>query len=136
LRPRRFGFGLIGAIGLGGAAGTLIRVAVAQALPSGGASFPWATFIVNVSGSVVLGFVIVVALERTAPSRYLRPLVGTGFCGGLTTFSTFAVETDSLVRAGRVGVAVLYVLASVAAALLGVWGGARLARLRPRVERG
>lgn len=121
---------MIGAIGLGGAAGTLIRAAVAQALPPRGASFPWATLIVNVSGSVVLGFVIVAALERPAPSRYLRPLLGTGFCGGLTTFSTFAVETDSLVRAGRAGVAVVYVLASTASGLLGVWGGARLARLR------
>ena len=130
MRPRRFGFGLIGAIGLGGAAGTLIRAEVAQALPSHNASFPWATLLVNVSGSVVLGFVIVVALERAAPSRYLRPLLGTGFCGGLTTFSTFAVETDSLVRAGRAGVAAVYVLASTASGLLGVWGGARLARLR------
>lgn len=125
----------MGAIGLGGAAGTLIRAAIAQALPSRSASFPWATLIVNVSGSVVLGFVIVVALERAAPSRYLRPLLGTGFCGGLTTFSTFAVETDSLVRAGRAGVAVVYVLASTAAGLLGVWGGARLARLRRLKER-
>lgn len=130
MKPRRFGFGLIGAIGLGGAAGTLIRAGLAQALPSRNASFPWATLIVNASGSVVLGYVILVALERAAPSRYLRPLLGTGFCGGLTTFSTFAVETDSLVRAGRAGVAVLYVLASTAAGLLGVWSGVRLARLR------
>lgn len=130
MRHRRFGLGLIGVIGLGGAAGTLTRAAVAQALPSRSASFPWATLIVNVSGSVVLGFVIVVALERAAPSRYLRPLLGTGFCGGLTTFSTFAVETDSLVRSGRAGVAVVYGLTSTASGLLGVWGGARLARLR------
>ena len=126
----RFGFRLIGAIALGGAAGTLVRAGVAQALPPGSASFPWATLIVNLSGSVVLGFVIVVALERAAPSPYLRALLGTGFCGGLTTFSTFAVETDSLVRAGRVGVAAVYVLTSVVAGLVGVWGGARLARLR------
>ena len=128
MRPLRFGFGLIGAIGLGGAAGTLVRAAVAQALPSRGASFPWATLIVNVSGSVVLGFVIVVALERAAPSRYLRPLLGTGFCGGLTTFSTFAVETDLLVKDGHATIGVAYAALSIVAGFVAVWAGVWIAR--------
>lgn len=135
MRSHRFGLGLLGAIAAGGAAGTLVRAAVAQGLPNGASGFPWATLIVNFAGSAVLGVVIVAAVERLPPSRYLRPLVGTGFCGGLTTFSTFAVETDTLIRAGRLGVAVLYVLSSTAAGLAAVWAGARLARLR-RVKEG
>lgn len=119
----------MGAIALGGAAGTALRAGIAQVLPTRIGAFPWATLTVNVSGSLILGLVIALAVERAAPQRYLRPLVGTGFCGGLTTFSTFAVETDSLVRAGRLGVAVGYALVSVAAGLVAVWAGARVARL-------
>ena len=74
--------------------------------PSGAAAFPWDTLLVNLVGSLLLGFIVVTAFERLAPSRYFRPLIGTGFCGGLTTFSTFAVEIVLLIRAGRVGVAV------------------------------
>ncbi len=125
----RFGGGLLGAVALGGAAGTAARAAIAQALPTAMGAFPWATLAVNVSGSFVLGLVIALAVERAAPQRYLRPLVGTGFCGGFTTFSTFAVETDSLVRAGRFAVALGYALVSVAAGLIAVWVGSRIARL-------
>ena len=125
----RLGGGLIGAIALGGAAGTAVRAAIAQALPSRMDAFPWATLAVNISGSLVLGVVIAVSVERAAPQRYLRPLLGTGFCGGLTTFSTFAVETDALVRAGRFAVAVGYAALSLTAGLISVWVGARVARL-------
>lgn len=111
-------------VATGGAAGTLLRVAVGRALPAGADAFPWATLIVNVAGSLLLGFIAVTALERLGPTRYFRPLLGTGFCGGLTTFSTFVVEMDLLVRAGRPGTAALYLSASVigglAAARLGV----------------
>ena len=130
----RFGTGLIGAIALGGAAGTVLRAAIAQALPTRMGAFPWATLVVNVSGSLIIGLVIALAVERAAPQRYLRPLVGTGFCGGLTTFSTFAVETDSLLRAGRIGVAVGYALLSVAAGSVAVWVGSRVVRLTVRTE--
>ena len=130
----RFGTGLIGAIALGGAAGTALRAAIAQALPTRMGAFPWATLVVNVSGSLIIGLVIALAVERTAPQRYLRPLVGTGFCGGLTTLSTFAVETDSLVRAGRIGVAAGYALLSVASGLVAVWVGSRVVRLTVRRE--
>ncbi|HET6917136.1 MAG TPA: fluoride efflux transporter CrcB [Acidimicrobiales bacterium] len=125
---QRFEPGLLLTISLGGAAGTAARAAIDRALPAGGSGFPWATWTVNVVGSLVIGLVVVAALERAAPGRYLRPLVGTGFCGGLTTFSTFAVETDRLLRAGSVWTAVLYVAASLAAGLLAVAAGAGIAR--------
>lgn len=130
----RFGAGLLSAVALGGAGGTVLRAAVEQAIPAGSSGFPWATLLVNAAGSLVLGFVLVLVTERAAPSRYLRPLLGAGFCGGLTTFSTFAVETDGLFRSGRPGTAVGYVVVSVAVGLLSVVTGARLARAAWRRE--
>jgi CrcB protein len=132
VNPRRFGTGLIAVIAVGGAAGTVARAAVEQALPAGG-GFPWGTFAVNATGSLVLGLAVA-TLESAAPSRYFRPLIATGLCGGFTTFSTFAVEIDSLIRAARGGLAVAYAVASVAAGLLAVWVGAGMVRLRRRRE--
>jgi fluoride exporter len=125
---RRFPARVLAVIALGGAAGTLVRAAVAQALPASGDAFPWDTLLVNVVGSVVVGFVVVAVLERVAPSRYARPLLATGFCGGLTTFSTFMVESDVLIKDGRTGTAALYVAASILAGL----GAARLGVLAAR----
>lgn len=124
----RFAPGLLGTIAAGGAAGTVARAAIDRALPAGVSGFPWATWTVNIAGSLIIGLVVVVTLERAAPGRFARPLIGTGFCGGLTTFSTFVVETDRLVRAGRAGIAAAYVAASLAAGLLAVAAGAGLAR--------
>lgn len=126
---QRFPAGVLAAVAVGGAAGTLLRAWLAQVWPPSTNGFPTDTFAVNLTGSLVLGFVIVAALERAAPSRYVRPLLGTGFCGGLTTFSTFAVETDLLIRAGRTGLALAYVVASVMAGLIACRAGMGLARL-------
>ena len=127
-RAPRFPAGLLATIAVGGAAGTVPRAAIDRALPFNGSEFPWATLVVNTAGSLIIGLVVVAALERAAPTRYLRPLLATGFCGGLTTFSTFAVETDRLVKAGRAGIAVAYAISSVAAGLVAVAAGAGLAR--------
>ena len=131
---RRFSPGLLLVIALGGAAGTLLRLAVARALPSGADGFPWDTLLVNLIGSLILGFVVVTALERLGPTRYFRPLIGTGFCGGLTTFSTFAVEVVLLIRSDRLGVAALYVLVSLVAGLALARTGMVLARVAWNVE--
>ncbi|HUJ65217.1 MAG TPA: CrcB family protein [Acidimicrobiales bacterium] len=127
MRPR-FHPGVLAVIAVGGAAGTLGRAALAYALPPSPDGFPWATFIANVVGSLVLGLIVVAALERVAPSRYFRPLLATGLCGGLTTFSTFVVETDLLVKNGHIGIAAVYVVVSVVAALAVVRIGMLLAR--------
>lgn len=123
----RFSPGLLAVVAVGGAAGTLLRLAVARALPSGNAAFPWDTLLVNLFGSLLIGFIVVTAVERLAPSRYFRPLIGTGFCGGLTTFSTFAVEIILLIRAGRIGMAALYALVSLVAGIGLARGGMLLA---------
>jgi fluoride exporter len=90
--------------------------------------FPWATFVINVSGSIVLGLVAALWLNHHDPARrnwYL--LIGTGFCGGFTTFSTFSHETLQLLQDGKPGAAIVYALGSVAAGLLGVWAALKLA---------
>jgi CrcB protein len=89
--------------------------------------FPWATFLINAGGSTLLGFIAAAYLGHPDPARrngYL--LLGTGFCGGFTTFSTFSLETLELIRDGKGGAAIAYVGGSVAAGLLGVWLAMRL----------
>ena len=121
-------------IAAGGAIGTLLRAGLADAWPPSANGFPWATLVVNLAGSLIVGFVVMAAVERAAPSRYIRPLIGTGFCGGLTTFSTFAVQLDLLVKADHLGTAVLYLLVSLGAGLLLARMGVSLARVLPNRE--
>lgn len=118
------------AIAVGGALGATVRWAVAAAWNHGG-SFPWATFAVNVVGCGALG--VVLAGEWAHPrSRFLlHDVAGIGFFGGLTTFSTFAVETVDLVDARRIGLAFGYLAASVAAGF-GVYVAASVSMRRLR----
>ena len=88
----------------------------------GAVEFPWGTFLINVSGSVVLGLVAAAYRGHPDPVRrnwYL--LLGTGVCGGYTTFSTFSLETLELVRDGKPWAALAYALGSGAAGVGGVW---------------
>lgn len=101
------------AIAAGGVAGAYARVLVAQAVGTS-AGWPWATFLVNVAGAFLLGYFTARLLDRLPPSSYRRPLLGTGFCGALTTFSTMQLEMLDLLRSGRVAVAAAYAVASVA----------------------
>ncbi|HZT79730.1 MAG TPA: fluoride efflux transporter CrcB [Gemmataceae bacterium] len=116
----------------GGAAGTLARWWLGSWVGSQpwGQTFPLGTLLINVSGSCVLGFAAVLILERLPPEHsdwYL--LVGTGFCGGYTTFSTFEWETFKLLRERSYGLAAANVFGSVAAGLAGVFLGVLLAHL-------
>lgn len=86
-------------------------------------SFPVETFVINVSGSLVLGFVFVLMTERFLPHPALRTALTVGFLGAYTTFSTFSLETLRLIEDGAVGLATANVLASVAAGLLAVYLG-------------
>lgn len=116
------------AVGLGGALGALARWAVAEVVPDPGPGFPWATFVTNVSGSLLLGALLVWVLEVAPPGRYLRPFLGVGVLGGFTTFSAYTAETRALLSDGRAGVAMLYLAGTAVAAVAGAWAGAVLAR--------
>ena len=121
--------GTIAVIALGGAAGTLGRFELSRLVPTTTNGFPWPTFAANITGAFIIGLVIVLVLDRLPPTRYVRPLIGTGFCGGLTTFSTLAVEIDLLVKAGRVALAIGYLAASLGAGMVAVFAGMALARV-------
>ena len=116
------------AILIGGAIGTLARAGVADAIPPRPSAWPWATFGVNLLGAFILGWLLTRLAERTAPSRYWRFLVGTGFCGAVTTFSTFQIETFRFARDGHVGLAVAYPLASITAGMALAVAGVMAAR--------
>jgi fluoride exporter len=126
---------VMAAVALGGALGAPARYGISLAVHVTPGTFPWGTFWTNVSGSFVLGLVLTFLLERFPPSRFLRPFVATGFLGAFTTYSTFAVETDLLVRNGHVGVAAAYALGSLAAGFTAVWVGIVLARAVPERRR-
>ncbi len=124
------------AIALGGALGAPARYGVAQLVHVAAGGFPWATFWTNVSGSFGLGVVLALVLERFPPTRFVRPFVATGFLGAYTTYSTFAVETDLLIKDGHAGTGLAYAGASLVAGLAAVWAGIVAARTIPRPRRG
>jgi CrcB protein len=110
-------------VGLGSAVGGVLRYYLGQWIDAraGGTGFPWGTFAINVSGSFVLGVVALLVTERLPPDyRWAYLLVGTGLCGGFTTFSTFEWETFQLVRDGSAWLAVANVAGSVLAGFAGV----------------
>jgi CrcB protein len=101
----------------GGAVGALARAGVTEAMPHHPGEWPWATFSVNLAGVALLAWVTTRLSEIIAPTRYWRFLVGTGFCGALTTFSTLQVETIALARDGHAAVALAYATCSLAAGM-------------------
>jgi CrcB protein len=113
---------------VGGVAGALARAGLVQLFPFDGRSWPWATFIANVVGTALLGFLTTRLQERLPPSTFRRPLLGTGFCGALTTFSTFQLELVRLVRDGHAPLAGGYLVAGVATGLAGAYLATALTR--------
>ena len=116
-------------VALGGAVGSCARYAVgglaARHLPLG---FPWGTFLVNVVGSFAMALVVAATMERFAFDPKWRLLLAVGFCGGFTTFSTLAFETDRLLEARELGLAAVNFLGSGVAGLVAIRLGAAAAR--------
>lgn len=135
LSSRRTEPKVLAAIAAGGALGAPARYGVAQLIPVATNGFPWATFWTNVSGSFALGLALVLILERFPPNRYLRPFVATGFLGAYTTYSTFAVETDLLVKSGHATLGLTYAMASVVTGLVAVWLGMLAGKALPLAGR-
>ena len=118
---------VIAVVFAGGCLGGAARYAVTSANPVSRGAFPWPTLTVNLAGAFVLTLVVVIASELV-PSRYLRPLVGTGFCGALTTFSSVVVAADQLFAHHHVPTGIGYLLANVAGGLAAGWLGLVLGR--------
>lgn len=121
---------LLAAILIGGACGALSRAGVQRWWPADG-GWPWGTFAANLAGTAVLAVLAAVLTAANDPTRIRRGLLGTGFCGALTTFSAFQVETIDLAKDGRPGLAVAYAAASLVAGLgLAIGIGALVRRVR------
>jgi CrcB protein len=116
------------AIFAGGCLGTLARAGLAEWLPHDAGRWSWATFAANVAGAALLGWAVTRLQERMPPTAYRRPLVGTGLCGALTTFSTLQLELLDLSDAGRAGVALAYLACSLAAGFGVLWLASGVAR--------
>jgi len=116
------------AVATGGVLGSLARYGVGQLVPTATHGFPWSTLLVNVSGALLLGILMVLLHQRFPPSRYARAFLGTGFLGAYTTFSTYMVETALLAKDGYAQRATAYLLASLVVGLLASWSGIVLGR--------
>jgi len=110
-------------IGLGGILGANARYLVGGWVTQRlGVQFPWGTFLINLSGSLVLGL-FVAYMARHPASHYPRLFFAVGFLGAYTTFSTFSVESLQLIQNGRFPVALSYIVSSAALGLAGAWIG-------------
>jgi fluoride exporter len=123
------------AIGAGGALGSVARYEVALAVPHTPGGFPWATFLVNITGSLALGLLMTLVAERWPPTRYVRPFAGIGVCGGYTTWSTFMTDSTVLMRDGHLAMAVGYLAATLVCGLAATTAGIGLGRLWPMYGR-
>lgn len=108
---------VLAAVFIGGCVGGLARYQVTRAWPTPVHGFPWATFVINSSGAFLLALLLVVVIEVLPPTTYVRPLLGTGFCGAWTTFSSIVVTTDQLIANGHPRLGATYVLTSMVAGL-------------------
>ena len=111
-------------VGLGGAVGTIARYSIGLLFAA--SSFPWATMAVNVVGSFTIGVLWSLCADQDWFVEWGRGFLLVGVLGGFTTFSAFSLETLLLINDGRMTMAVVYTLATVALCLLGVWLGSKV----------
>ncbi len=123
----------LAAIFAGGALGAAARVWIGRHLSGAAPDWPWATFTINITGSFALAYFATRLQERLPQSTYRRPLLGTGFCGAYTTFSTVQVELLKIVEAHRYGLAAGYAAASIAAGYAAIWIATALVRRTRRL---
>ena len=121
----------LAAVFAGGALGTVARTGLSLLVTADPGRWPWPTFTVNIVGAFLAGYFTTRLLERLPLSSYRRPLLGTGLCGGLTTFSTMQVETLKMIEHHHYGLATAYTCASIVFGLLAVYLATALVRRVP-----
>ena len=126
---------VLAAIAAGGALGAVAREVVGESWPTAPGGFPWGTFLINVSGCLLIGILMAVLGGLSTHHRLVRPFLGVGILGGFTTFSTYAVQSHELVRSGHPVVAMVYLGGTVLAALLAVVVGVVLVRRVAKAQR-
>jgi fluoride exporter len=121
---------LILGVAAGGAFGALSRYGIDTWVERrSDAVFPWATLLINVSGCLAVGFIIAAFVDRHRAPQWLRMGLVMGFCGGFTTFSTFAQETLDLILEDDNAIALATIGANVVLGLVAVYVGVRIGRL-------
>ena len=111
--------------GIGAAMRHGINLAVARAL---GTAFPYGTLLINISGSFIMGLIAAYFAFKGDASQHWRLFLTTGILGGYTTFSAFSLDAALLYERGELGMAALYVIASVALSIVGLFAGLALVR--------
>jgi CrcB protein len=109
--------------------GALARYGAATAWPHPASGFPWSTFVVNVTGCLLIGVLMVIVTDVLPHRRLVRPFLGVGVLGGYTTFSTYIVDIHKAASAGAPGVALAYLAATLIAAVLAVGAGSSVTSL-------
>jgi CrcB protein len=128
---------MIWSVAIGGAIGSVARFLLAGVMQRfSGTGFPVWTLVINVTGSILLGFLMQYFIEGVPVAVEVRAFLTTGFCGGYTTFSTFSYETVALIEQGDWRRGSLYVVASVTLSLIGAFAGIGLARGLVAMQRG
>lgn len=121
-------FATTGLVAIGGAVGALARYGLDRTWQWGVPEFPLATWLVNVTGCLAIGCLLVLLLEGPLSAWWLRPLLAVGLLGGFTTFSAFAGESVQLIDADAMATAATYIVASLAMGLFAVWISATMTR--------
>ena len=121
----------LAAVFAGGALGTVARTGLSLLVAADPGRWPWPTFTVNIVGAFLVGYFTTRLLERLPLSSYRRPLLGTGLCGGLTTFSTMQVETLRMIEHRHYGLAAGYTCASIVFGFVAVYLATALVRRVP-----
>nr|WP_210265669.1 fluoride efflux transporter CrcB [Bradyrhizobium aeschynomenes] len=115
---------------VGGGCGASLRHMINMAAARGlGTDFPWGTFIINITGSTVMGLIAGYLTFKGGATQHWRLFLMTGILGGYTTFSAFSLDTALLYERGAVGLAALYVLGSVGISIAGLFAGLALVRV-------
>jgi fluoride exporter len=119
-------------VGVGGCLGSILRFWLGSYIGSKmGTRFPYGTFVINVTGSFLIGLILALLTAKTQWSPNWRYLIPIGFLGGYTTFSSFEYETLRTIQDGQIALALLYVGASVVFGFVAVWGGVMTGRAIP-----
>jgi CrcB protein len=121
------GWPVLGAVAVGGIIGAEGRFGLQWIFPHPAGGFAWATFAINITGCLLLGALMVLVIEVWPHRPLLRPFLGTGVLGGFTTFSSYTVEVQQAVAAGRPATAAAYLVGTLIVGLLAVWAGSGIA---------